>query len=122
VGVVAPAPDWDRHTFRKPLDGKPAVTHARVAGRAPDGGAAWVSFMLETGRTRQIRRHAAAGGYPLVGDRDAGGAPAARLLLHARALELAWRGERIRAEAAVPEEMSAAARALGLLPGCEVPD
>jgi 23S rRNA (cytosine1962-C5)-methyltransferase len=39
-----------------------------------------------TGRTRQVRVHAAAVGMPIVGDEELGGDPAARLLLHAAGL------------------------------------
>ena len=39
-----------------------------------------------TGKTHQVRRHAAANGFPVLGDGEYGGAPAARLMLHARAL------------------------------------
>jgi 23S rRNA (cytosine1962-C5)-methyltransferase len=39
-----------------------------------------------TGRTHQIRVHAAASGFPVLGDALYGGAPAARLCLHAESL------------------------------------
>jgi 23S rRNA (cytosine1962-C5)-methyltransferase len=39
-----------------------------------------------TGRTRQVRAHAAALGMPIVGDDEVGGAPAARVFLHAAEL------------------------------------
>jgi RluA family pseudouridine synthase len=50
------------------------------------GGRALVSLRLLTGRTHQIRVHLAAIGHPIVGDRDYGGPPAERLMLHASAL------------------------------------
>lgn len=48
-------------------DGKPAVTHFRQLERLDLG--ALVAARLETGRTHQIRVHAAAIGHPVVGDR-----------------------------------------------------
>jgi 23S rRNA (cytosine1962-C5)-methyltransferase len=41
-----------------------------------------------TGKTHQIRRHAAANGFPILGDTQYGGAPCARLMLHAHRLTL----------------------------------
>jgi len=43
---------------------------------------------LETGRSRQIRRHLAAAGFPVVGERADGARTAERLLLHAFELGL----------------------------------
>jgi len=73
--------------------GKPALTHWRVV--ATSGGRALVEFRPETGRTHQIRVHAASGiGVPLLGDPvygDGKGAP--RTLLHAAALEVPREGK-----------------------------
>src|SRR5690606_17551212 len=68
--------------------GKPALTHWRVV--AISGGRALVEFRPETGRTHQIRVHAASGiGVPLLGDPVYGDAKGARrTLLHAAALEV----------------------------------
>lgn len=55
---------------------------------------AWTAFMPLTGRTHQIRAHAAFIGAPIIGDRKYGGEEtliadlAPRLHLHARAIEL----------------------------------
>lgn len=66
--------------------GKPSLTHWRVMARA--GGRALMEFRPETGRTHQLRVHAASGiGLPLLGDPLYGtGEPAARMMLHAASL------------------------------------
>jgi tRNA pseudouridine32 synthase/23S rRNA pseudouridine746 synthase len=66
--------------------GKPAVTRWRVLSRG--GGRTRVELFPLTGRTHQLRVHAAHRqglGAPIVGDRLYG-APAERLLLHAETL------------------------------------
>jgi 23S rRNA pseudouridine1911/1915/1917 synthase len=98
----------DRPIGRHPVDrqrmaivargGKRAVTHWRLL--EPAGlRAARLEFRLETGRTHQIRVHAASLGHPIVGDRLYGRGRDARLpaeagalgriLLHARRLGFA---------------------------------
>ena len=66
--------------------GKPALTRWRVV--ATHEGKALVEFQPETGRTHQIRVHAASGiGIPLVGDPVYGrGGKGGRTMLHASAL------------------------------------
>ena len=74
-------------------DGKRAVTHWSVLERR--GGLALVEFVIETGRTHQIRVHAAHLGHPIVGDELYGDAALdrrlakrpGRPLLHAVQLE-----------------------------------
>ena len=51
-----------------------------------DGGIEGWDAQPHTGRTHQVRVHAAALGLPILGDRDHGGRPAARLFLHAAEL------------------------------------
>ena len=65
-----------------PQNGKRAVTHYRVLQRFK--GYTYIECVLETGRTHQIRVHAAAAGHPLLGDTLYGppGAPG-RHYLHA---------------------------------------
>ena len=73
--------------------GKPSITHWRVLAEC--GGRALVEFRPETGRTHQIRVHAASGiGVPLLGDPVYGdGKYAARTMLHAAGLEIAREGK-----------------------------
>ncbi|MCX7677084.1 MAG: RluA family pseudouridine synthase [Alteraurantiacibacter sp.] len=88
--------------------GKPSLTHWRVVAEA--GGRALVEFRPETGRTHQIRVHAASGiGVPLLGDPvygEAGGF--SRTLLHASHLVLIRTGKApISAHAPLPADFAA---------------
>ena len=66
--------------------GQRAISHWEVLAR--HGAAALVEFKIETGRTHQIRVHAAHLGHPVFGDRLYGVPDrASRLLLHAVELE-----------------------------------
>ena len=88
--------------------GKPSVTHWRVL--AVEGGRALVEFRPETGRTHQIRVHAASGiGVPLLGDPVYGNtAGAKRTMLHAAALEVPRAGKlAIVAAAPLPADFAA---------------
>lgn len=72
-------------------DGKPARTHWKVLGRVLDAGTCLVEFRPETGRTHQIRVHAARIGCPIAGDPVYGDAPkdsGAPMRLHARSLAI----------------------------------
>ena len=84
---------WDRHRMAVvERDGKRAVTHWNVLQR--HGTLTLVEFTIETGRTHQIRVHAAHRGHPVVGDSLYGNAaadrrlavPPRRQLLHALGL------------------------------------
>jgi 23S rRNA pseudouridine1911/1915/1917 synthase len=73
-GEAAPL---DPITIDEPIDGKEALT---IATPLPSG---LLEVEIKTGRTHQIRRHLAAIGHPVAGDRRYGGASAPRLMLHA---------------------------------------
>ena len=65
--------------------GKVAITRYTIRERRPDG-RALVDFYPQTGRTHQLRVHAAhpdGMNAPIIGDRLYGGLPAQRLMLHA---------------------------------------
>jgi tRNA pseudouridine32 synthase/23S rRNA pseudouridine746 synthase len=85
--------------------GKPAFTDWRVLG--VEGGRALVEFRPRTGRTHQLRVHAAEGlGHPIVGDPIYGreGEP---MLLHARHLRLPREPKAaIEGEASLPESFA----------------
>lgn len=87
--------------------GKPAVTHWRKL--AEQGGRTLVEFQPETGRTHQIRVHAAAGlGAALLGDPIYGAATGAgRTMLHAAGLIVPREGkEPIVAAAPLPADFA----------------
>ena len=88
--------------------GKPSVTHWRVL--AVEQGRALIEFRPETGRTHQIRVHAASGiGVPLLGDPVYGNkAGARRTMLHAAGLEVPRAGKpAIVATAPLPADFAA---------------
>lgn len=106
AAVLGSPPDAGRWT--QSLDSKPAVTHFRVAVRGD--GLCVLQVELETGRTHQIRRHAAGAGLPLLGDRRHGGAAGRlwkRLALHAEhlAFDHPVTGERIEVQSPVPDDL-----------------
>ena len=81
-------------TVDRAIDGRPARTHVAVRERL-GGRATLVECRLETGRTHQIRIHAAHLGHPVLGDRRHGAPapeglpPPPRLALHAARLAFA---------------------------------
>ncbi|MFO1329308.1 MAG: RluA family pseudouridine synthase [Rubrivivax sp.] len=83
------AADWPRRPLQKvdALRGRPALTHWRVLAR--EGALTRVAFEPVTGRSHQLRVHAAAMGWPIAGDALYGNAASSpRLLLHASELAL----------------------------------
>lgn len=93
--------------------GQSARTHFRVLERFPAH--TYVEAEIETGRTHQIRAHAAALGHPLAGDERYNDQPAPdalkRLFLHAHFLRLAWPEERV-FSSPLPVELGAVLDAL----------
>ena len=88
--------------------GKPSLTHWRTLSRS--GGRTLVEFTPETGRTHQIRVHAASGiGIPLLGDPVYGtGKGAGRTMLHAAGLVVQRQGKpAIEAVAPLPPDFGA---------------
>jgi len=95
--------------------GKRAVTHIAPLGHSPSG--SFISLVLETGRTHQIRVHLAAIGHPLVGDWLYGDRNAPRPMLHAASLEMTHpvTNERLRVEAPLPDDFTAEAASRGIV-------
>jgi 23S rRNA pseudouridine1911/1915/1917 synthase len=129
LAITVPAPPLPSGTLRTlharhPVDrkrfsskvhaGKPAVTHYEVVEVLK--GAALVRFVLETGRTHQIRVHAVDHGFPLLGDPLYGKRSPliARQALHAAVLAFDHpvTGARQRFESPLPPDLAAALAAL----------
>jgi tRNA pseudouridine32 synthase / 23S rRNA pseudouridine746 synthase len=71
----------------QPLEGKSARSHVTVLGYEAQDDASTLDVVIETGRKHQIRRHLAASGSPVIGDRLYGSrATSADLRLRAYAL------------------------------------
>ncbi len=74
--------------FSRPLHAGAAPAETRFHVLSSKGGLTLVEAEPLTGRTHQIRVHAAEQGFPIFGDTLYGGTPAARLFLHAEELIL----------------------------------
>jgi RluA family pseudouridine synthase len=122
--LVCGVPAWDKVTARQPLrvdvghshrtavdwkKGIAAVTHFQVRER-------FARYVLleaspETGRTHQVRAHAAALGFPLLADMLYG-APSTDLILrpalHAYALEFSFSGKSFAFTAPYPDDFATA--------------
>ena len=99
-------------------DGEPSRTGFAVVHRFDE--ATWLAAFPQTGRTHQIRVHAAASGHPILGDdKYARGAVQnhPRLFLHASELKVVLRGRPIRFKAPVPAEFEAVRGTLRALSG-----
>lgn len=99
-----------------------ARTRYEVAGRAPY--ASLLHLMPETGRTHQLRVHAAKAGVPLFGDHAYGGerrlalgdgsvVSARRVMLHCARVGFRWGSATRRFETSPPQDMERAWTALG---------
>jgi tRNA pseudouridine32 synthase/23S rRNA pseudouridine746 synthase len=83
------------------VHGRPARTHYRVLTREIDR--TRIEFRPVTGRTHQLRIHAAYGlRHPILGDVLYGKVPALRLMLHARTLSFLLPGTQTRVEFEAP--------------------
>ena len=131
--VVAGGPEADEGFIDKPLGrlddtrgwwmkvdpaGQPSQTRWRVLGRGAWDGkpTAWVEFEPLTGRTHQLRVHAASEGWPILGDRIYGErASILPLQLLARQIVIPMSANKppIKVEAPVPEHMAAYLTACG---------
>ena len=120
AGVMAPedlvvdAPIGWSHAERRwatdVADAKPALSRFRRLGASDTHSCA--SVEIKTGRTHQVRVHAASIGHPLVGDRRYGSIDRfARVALHARSVELED-GTEFRAP--VPRDLQALMENLGI--------
>jgi len=69
--------------------GEPAETRFKCGTRNAERGTWEVAAEPHTGRTHQIRVHAAANGFPILGDTLYGGTPGARVFLHAAEITFA---------------------------------
>lgn len=97
----------DRKKMAVVADGREAITHYRVLERYT--GYTYLTFLLETGRTHQIRVHMAYIGHPIIGDPLYGPAKDTWKLggqcLHAGELTLTHptTGERMKFQAPLPD-------------------
>ncbi|CCJ08532.1 RluA family pseudouridine synthase [Methylocystis sp. SC2] len=98
--------------------GLPARTSWRVLGGSPDNRLTFIEFTPHTGRTHQIRVHAQAMGWPILGDPIYGSGrreDSAPLHLHARAVRVPMQDGKppVQAVAAPPAHMEEALAACG---------
>ncbi len=94
-------------------DGEPSLTYFSVVERFAE--ATWLAGRPRTGRTHQIRVHAAASGHPILGDAKYARGRAEdhpRLFLHASELQFLHRGEPLTLMAPVPAEFASLRDAL----------
>ncbi|MFH1524601.1 MAG: RNA pseudouridine synthase [Chloroflexota bacterium] len=126
--IVVGNPKWDKHTARHPLrvnvghhhrtmvdplKGKPSETTFCILKHFD--GYALLSVIPATGRTHQVRVHAYALGFPLLGD-TLYSAPETdlipRIALHARSLEFALNNQPFQFNAPYPTDFEAALASL----------
>ena len=89
------AADWPNRPLQKvdPINGKVSLTEWQMLAYDASADSSRLALQPHTGRTHQLRVHLAAIGHPILGDAlyasDVVRDRALRLLLHARALQLA---------------------------------
>ncbi|MBV6452686.1 MAG: Ribosomal large subunit pseudouridine synthase A [Anaerolineales bacterium] len=128
--IVEGIPKWEEKIVKRPLrvnvghkhrtvvddrNGKPSETRFGILGRGQAH--SWVEAAPKTGRTHQVRVHAYALGYPLVGDVLYGGKESkliARPALHAYALTFTHpiTHERLAFKAEYPQDFATALKLL----------
>lgn len=113
-----PGPDGDRMQISR--NGQPAFTDFRVLDKLFKT-YCWVELKPQTGRTHQLRAHAQAAGWPILGDDKYGGEIEAQegienaLHLHARQIEFKSKGDkRVKVVAPLPPHMAQTFETLGL--------
>lgn len=74
----------------EPIDGKAAVSEVSLVEASADGQRSLVDVRIETGRKHQVRRHLAALGHPIIGDRQYGNGVADGVDLQLTAYRLAF--------------------------------
>lgn len=91
---IAPKCHQSSWICTEPLDGKPCKTYFSTIRE----GARYTLYraVIHRGRRHQIRRHAAAAGIPLLGDRDYDGPPFARVCLHCHSMTWPGIGPRLK--------------------------
>jgi 23S rRNA (cytosine1962-C5)-methyltransferase len=90
AGVTGWPDGRERVVLRGSIEGKRAVTRAKLVARCGDR--SLLELELETGRTHQARIQLAEAMAPIAGDGLYRGAPAPRLMLHASEVELTHPG------------------------------
>jgi len=109
----------ERRVMVDHANGKPSTTHMRVSERFAD--VSLLNITLDTGRTHQIRVHAAHKGHPVVGDERYGNNKdnqryrrlgLNRLYLHSSQLAFDWEGERVSCDVPVSADWQATLKRL----------
>jgi RluA family pseudouridine synthase len=81
------------------------------------GNSSLMEILLHTGRPHQIRAHFSLGGHALLGDKKYGKKPWSEIFsrpaLHAFRLELPWRGDLLKLQAPLPQDMQELLQKLG---------
>jgi 23S rRNA pseudouridine955/2504/2580 synthase len=120
--AIGKGEEHEREKMRVDADGKPSVSRYKILDTVANT-ASLVEMEPLTGRTHQLRVHAAAIGHPILGDGKYGGRAAflhtmelpRQLHLHARSLTLPQpKGGKLTVEAPLPAHMQQTLSALGL--------